>query len=371
MQPVFIDFASQPPRTGEAVIRLNGAFARTDHVAFDAGGSVEVDFEVPPEGVGDEATLRFRGLASKLGEQTGFAPVTVSVNDTPVLERYTIPNGGGIPHETWWAVPRETFRLGTNTLRIAVADDARSHLWLYRILLESVDKRNSAETALLEAGFTEPVLTYRTQRRPVGEGAWQEGPTLSVYVDSAERGMPAQLGWRAANGAEGSVSFQSDLSTWYGHWRSPDGTWNDMRGFCTSRGAASDLPDGAVRRFRTQASWGDNTQWYDGCPLELSVDTGDGPLERLHWRDQRESCASIGFSAGPDGERFTGWSQRAFEGPVGYRGFAVASEEPQPHLDDDLSPQSLPPELDEAVKAVAQLAESATRKFATWLSQQR
>jgi len=354
-----------------AAVRLNGAFAHADHVAVDAGGSVEVDFEVPLEGVGDEATLRFRGLASKLGQRIGFAPVTVSVNGTPVLERYTIPNGGGIPHETWWAVPREAFRGGTNTLRIAAAEDARSHLWLYRILLESVGKRNSAETALLEAGFAEPVLTYRTQRRPAGEGAWQEGPALTVYVDSAERGLPAQLGWRAANGAEGSVSFQADLGTWYGHWRSPGGTWHDIRGFRTSRGAASDLPGGAVRRFRTQASWGDNTQWHDGRPLELSVDTGDGPLERLHWRDQRESCASIGFSADDDGERFIGWSQRALEGPVGYRGFAVAAEEPQASPEEDLSLQALLPELDEAVKAVAQLAESATRKFTAWLSQQR
>jgi len=339
---------------------------------------VEVDFEVPPEGVGDEVTLRFRGLTPQVGSW----PVDVTVNGTPVLSQYRIPNGGEIPLETWHAVRRDLFAPGTNTLCISVRESGT--LWLYRVLLESIGRRNSAEGLLLDSQFTEPVLTYRTERRAVGGCAWQAGPPLTVYIDSGERGMPANLGWRSRSGAEGTLVFSAELHTSYGQWRSPDGTWHDMRCFLDRRDPASSLDPERVQRYRTEASWeGAWSVWNPGHEVEWSVDTGDGPLEHLSWRDQRESSAAVTVAG--DRQSFTGWSQRALEGSVGFRGTAIAVTAPQDTQAPEPGPgepqadatgaagtahrDALPlqPELEEVARAVGNLVDVAVQRLSAWL----
>jgi hypothetical protein len=361
VHPVFVDFSTAVPRTGNAAVESEGARFARDHFALNSGATVTISFEVPEEGVKDELTVKIRALVSKLGSRPGYAPMGLAVNSKVVVGDHRIPGGGDLPQEMTFAVPADLLNPGrTNTLTLRTAADAHSHLWLYRVLAEPVWDRDEAERAWLAESFAEPLLTYRTDRRAPGAEEWEPAASWRLHVDSGEGAMPSRLDWRARSGAEASVEFALELHTFYGHTRDADGQWYELRGTLTDRRPfPGDADPGAGRTFATEAGWGG--RWHQGGPLTFHLATGEEtPYERVGWTDQRACSASIGLTE--DGSSFIGWSQRVNEGPVGYRGTAVVVEEP-PRPSESQEPNTLAEDLDELGQAFAHLADTAAKSL--------
>jgi hypothetical protein len=347
LSPTFVDFSADPARTANAAIRAENAGHAGDHWVLDAGGTVWVDVAADTES--SEVTLKIRALVSKLGPESGYAPLDVAVNGHPLVSRFRIPGGGDLPQVMTFAVPGEWLTDGTNTLQLRGADDARTMLWLYRVLMESVWDRDAAERALL--ADTAKGFTFTTSTRPAGDGDWRPGPELRLWIDRGQAAPPAELTWRGRDGGEGTVAFAQEMTGLLGHTRTADGEWLQLSGNLVER---HESPDGRVWRFSTETGWGG--AWHRAGELAVHLDTGHGPVERLGWRDQRDTYASIGLSR--DGASFTGVVRNTGEGPIGYRGTAVVPAPPTSGLSDD---------LDQAARAVQRLAGSAIDRFNTWL----
>ncbi|OOC52840.1 MULTISPECIES: hypothetical protein [Nocardiopsis] len=324
MEPTYADLSVEPARLGNATVRYgNGRFGG-DHLKLDAGGSVEFAFETDEDVV--EAVLRVTALVSKSGRSPGYAPMTVLVNGEPVASRMTVPGGGDLPQDCDFAVPGRWLRRGRNQVTVRSGADARTMLWLYRVSVDSVHERGRAARAMASAADERSVLRYTTRRRvhsPAGEERrWEPAGRLLVHVDRGERAPIAQLSWRAADGAEAAIGFQSALGDFHGYHRDADGRLAEYRGHLVERRTYPEGTEGVtVHRFRTEEGWGGG--WHASGELRMLVDDGGGaPVERLTWRDQRENSGSVAFEAEADG--FLGYYQRVGEGPIGYRGTALA-----------------------------------------------
>jgi hypothetical protein len=277
IDPIFVDFSARPERTANASVRADRATGAGDHWVLDAGGSVSVDFTVGGEPT--EVTLKIRALVSKIGPASGHAPLDVLVNEHTLVSRFRIPGGGDLPQEMTFAIPEEWLTEGTNTLRLRSADDARTMLWLYRVLMESVWDRDAAERALLADGAKESAFTFATACRPAGASDWRPCPRLRFWIDGA---VPAELTWRGRDGTEAAVSFAHEMTGFLGHCRTATGDWLQLRGELTDRRVE---PYGPAWRFTTETGWGGG--WHRDGELTVHLDPGFGPVERIGWRDQR------------------------------------------------------------------------------------
>ncbi len=367
MQPVFADFSAAAPRTGNAAVTSERARFARDHFALDAGAAVTLLFDVPEEGVRDELTVKVRALVSKLGSRPGYAPLELAVNSRTVVADFRIPGGGDLPQQITFAVPAELLKPGgSNTLTLRTASDARSQLWLYRVLAEPVWDRDAAERAWLAESFAQSLLTYRTDRRAPGAEEWEPAAAWRLHVDSGEGAMPSRLDWRVRSGAEASVEFALELHTFYGHARDAEGRWYELRGALTDRQSfPGDADPADTHAFTTEAGWGG--RWHQGGPLTFHLAVGEEtPFERVAWTDQRACSASIGLTE--DGSSFQGWSQRVNEGPVGYRGAVVV---PEPGTSQGPSerrePNTFAEDLDELGQAFANLADTAAKSLGSFL----
>jgi hypothetical protein len=369
MQPVYADFTAHPPRLG------NGFLAETDgigphqvgdHVILNAGESAEVGFDLGEGEQIGQATLGVTALVSKLGPAIGYAPLTVAVNGRSVVERWTIPGGGDLPQDLSFAVPGDWLLPGTrNTIEVRSGEDARSHLWLYRITFEEVFDRGAAARALAADAARESVFTYRTQLAVPGEDGWTDGPELRVYIDRGERSLPAQLSWTRADGSECAISFQSAMDGFSGYLRAADGTNREFQGQLTARAEYDEsAPPDHLLRFEAEEGWGGG--WHRSAQLCLAVaDTGPTP-HRLTWRDQRGNSGSISLSPGGDG--FLGYYQRYNEGPIGYRGTAVQPPSAAPAT---VGIESLRHDLEEIGRHAQHAAEHVTELLSGWLKPRR
>ncbi|GAA2270895.1 hypothetical protein GCM10010145_01710 [Streptomyces ruber] len=292
LDATYADFSVTPPRLANAEVRQHLSRPAGGHLALDAGGTVEVDFEVnDPEGI-PQATLTVTALVSKLGASPGYAPVDVLLQGEELARDLTVPGGGDLPQDNVFAVPAHLLKPGTNTLEIRTSAKARSMLWLYRITLDSVAERGRSERALAAEAARDTVFAFRTERRaPFSSSAssWESAPPLLFHVDRGEHSLPAQLGWRGEDGAESAISFQSNLSDFHGHHRAADGTDYEYRGRLTGSWASPEglehIPVDALHHFRTEEGWGGG--WHRSGELRLLVDDGGAPVERVTWRDQR------------------------------------------------------------------------------------
>jgi len=369
MQPVYADFTASPPRLGNGSLAEtgeNGPHQIGDHVILNAGGSAAVTFDL---GKGDhigQATLGVTALVSKLGPAIGYAPLTVTVNGRAVVERWTVPGGGDLPQDLSFAIPGDWLLPGDgNTLEVRSGEDARSHLWLYRITFEEVFDRGAAVRALAAAAARESVFTYRTQLAESDERGWNDGPELRVYIDRGEQSLPAQLSWTRADGSECAISFQSAMDGFSGYQRAADGTNREFQGQLTARAEYDESapPDGLLR-FETEEGWGGG--WHRSAQLRLAVADGGPAPHRLTWRDQRGNSGSISLSPARDG--FLGYYQRYNEGPIGYRGQAV---EPASAAPATLGVESLRHDLEEIGRHAQHAAEHVTELLSGWLKPHR
>lgn len=315
MQPLFVDLSAEPARSSGGGVAVERGFHGGTHLKLDAGGALRVPFTVPVGGIPVEATLGLRALVSMAGPDIGYAPLDVTVNDVPLLRRHAIPGGGHLPQDFDVVVPGAALGEGTNLLTIASAPDARTHLWLYTVLLEAVFDRGAARRAMTAEDARDAVLTFTTRRRDVGGRCWTPGPVVRMLVDNGQDALPTELTWNTVAGAETSLNLAEEVQTVYGHHRDLDGTWFEVQGDLCARAAFPTGP--GLHRFATQEHWGG--PWHDSSPLVLLLDAGDdGPLDRIAWRDQRGCAASVGLFAG--GRAFLGWNRRAGENAIGYRG---------------------------------------------------
>ncbi|HWU08336.1 MAG TPA: alpha-1,2-mannosidase, partial [Streptomyces sp.] len=300
MQPTFADFSATPARVSNCATTYEACHAASSHLAMSAGARVALDFEVDAGEQIGEVTLKVTALVSKLGRSPGYAPVDLVVNQHVLARGLTVPGGGDLPQDNVFAVPGRLLRPGTNTLEVRTADDARSMLWLYRVTLDSVYERGRSERAMAAEAARDTVFAYTTERREPFTSSWRPGPRLLFHVDRGEQSLPAQLGWRGADGAESAISFQSNMSDFHGHHRAADGTLAELRGRITGRWAFPEGTEGApVHRFETEEGWGGG--WHTSGELRLLVDDGSGPVERVTWRDQRGNSGVAGLRITPSG----------------------------------------------------------------------
>ncbi|MDQ0580849.1 discoidin domain-containing protein [Streptomyces rishiriensis] len=315
LKATFADFSVDPVRLSNAVVGHDRAGFGGSHLALNAGATVTLDFEVAdPEDI-PEATLTVTALVSRLGSAPGRAPIDVLLQGEALAEGLTVPGGGDLPQDCVFAVPADMLKPGTNTLEIRVSPEARSMLRLYRITLDSVDERGASQRALAARAARDSVFAFRTELRAADAGSsasWQEAPRLVFHLDRDEHSLPAQLGWRAEDGAESAISFQSNMSDFHGCHRAADGTTHEYRGRLTGGWV---FPEGieetsasGLHRFRTEEGYGGG--WHSSRELRLLVDDGGAPVERVTWRDQRGNSGvamlqTVSAEAGTDDVRVT------------------------------------------------------------------
>ncbi|MFE0528851.1 DM9 repeat-containing protein [Micromonospora parva] len=300
MDPTYADFGTEPPRVGNVTITgVDRSSAAGDHLAIGAGGSVELEFDVPDPAVVGEACVAVRALASMLSRAPGYAPLTVRLNGRPLANRLRIPNGGGLPQRLVFAVPAEELTAGRNTLRIESGVDARSMLWLYRVTIDPMHAHDQAGLALERQAIAEPVLRYASD---VGD--------ITIFIDRGEQAVLDQVAWADESGVEYAITFEKQQAAFYGWRRQPGGEPTEFRGRLTQR----DTVVKEAWRFSTQEGWAGG--WHRSGDLLLSVTVAGRPVTRLAWRDLRGNNGTVAFGDGG----FLGTYQRVGEGPIGYRG---------------------------------------------------
>lgn len=300
MEPTYADFGTEPPRTGNVtIVGAERSSAAGDHLAIGAGGSVELEFDVPDPAVVREACVALRALTSMLSREPGYAPLTVRLNGRPLADRLRIPNGGGLPQRLVFAVPAEELLAGRNTLRIESGVDARTMLWLYRVTIDPMHAHDQAGLALERQAIAEPVLRYATD---AGE--------VTVFIDRGEQAVLEQVAWADTSGAEYAVTFEKQQTAFYGWSRQPGERPREFRGRLIERGSVTK----EARRFSAEEGWSGG--WHRSGDLLLAVGVPGRRPTRLSWRDGRGNNGTVAF--GDAG--FLGTYQRAGEGPIGYRG---------------------------------------------------
>ncbi|MEU4426702.1 DM9 repeat-containing protein [Actinoplanes sp. NPDC024001] len=300
MEPTYADFGTEPPRTGNlTIIGVERSSAAGDHLAIGAGGSVELEFDVPDPAIVREACVALRALASMLFREPGYAPLTVRLNGRLLADRLRIPNGGGLPQRLVFAVPAEDLVAGRNTLRIESGDDARSMLWLYRVTIDPMHAHDQANLTLERQAIAEPVLRYATD---FGEA--------TIFIDRGEQAVLDQVSWADTSGTEYAITFEQQQAAFYGWSRQPGEGPREFRGRLIERRPAVK----EARRFSAEEGWSGG--WHRCGDLLLSVGMLGRPITRLSWRNARGDNATVAFGDGG----FLGTYQRAGEGPIGYRG---------------------------------------------------
>ncbi|WP_329216909.1 alpha-1,2-mannosidase [Streptomyces sp. NBC_01485] len=315
LQATFADFSVEPALLSNAEVQRHGCGFAGDHLALDAGGSVTLEFEVvDPEAI-PQATLTVTGLVSRLGSSPGYAPIDVLLQGEALAEELTVPGGGDLPTDNVFAVPARLLKPGGNTLEIRTSAEARSMFWLYRITLDSIDERGRSERARAAQAAQDSVFAYRTElRAPFADTSssssesWEVGPRLLFHIDRDEHSLPAQLNWRAADGAESAISFQSNMSGFHGSHRAADGTVYEYRGHLNGSWAfpegLDDASESRLHRFRTEEGWGGG--WHASHELRLLVDDGPVPVERVSWRDQRGNSGVVMLQSATGDLKVTG-----------------------------------------------------------------
>ncbi|MEU8181003.1 hypothetical protein AB0B85_16555 [Micromonospora sp. NPDC049044] len=300
MAPTYADFGTEPPRLGNVEITgVHRSSAADDHLAINAGGSVEFEFDVPDPAVVREACVTLVALVSMLAGGPGYAPLTVTLNGRPLADELRVPNGGGLPQRLVFAVPAEELVPGWNTMRIASGVDARSMLWLYRVTVDPMYAHDQAGLALVRQAVAEPVLRYASD---AGE--------IVIFVGRGEQSVLDQVAWADTSGAEYAITFEKQQRAFYGWRRQPGGEPMEFRGRLTGRGTVAE----ETWHFETEEGWAGG--WHRSGDLLIAVEVRGCPITRLAWRDLRGNNGTVAFGGGG----FLGTYQRVGEGPIGYRG---------------------------------------------------
>jgi hypothetical protein len=167
------------------------------------------------------------------------------------------------------------------------------------------------------------IYTYQTENAWGDITEWQAASNLSFAIDGENGAVPAMLAWTDQQGNAASISFQTDMSTFFGFFQRPNEGPIAYRGTLLSerplRQRVKTL--GAARRYtyQTAHAWGDITEWHCASNLSFAINIGNGAAPTtLKWKDQQGNTASISFQT--DMSTFFGYYQRPDKGPIAYRG---------------------------------------------------
>ena len=162
------------------------------------------------------------------------------------------------------------------------------------------------------------IYTYQTENAWGDITEWHTASNLSFAIDGGNGAVPAMLAWTDQQGNAASISFQTDMSTFFGYFQRPNEGPIAYRGTLL-RQRVETL--GAARRYtyQTAHAWGDITKWRCASNLSFAINIGNGAAPAtLKWKDQQGNAASISFQT--DMSTFFGYYQRSDERPIAYRG---------------------------------------------------
>lgn len=141
-----------------------------------------------------------------------------------------------------------------------------------------------------------PIVVYDTEVR--AGGRWQEAAPLVVHLDRGEPSEVVELGWRSESGAEAEIAFHGGMTAFRGHRRTAEGGQQEYRGIERARRSGPEQMSGCrPRTFATEEeAYGDRTV---AGRLRMVLDDGGGPVERITWRDHRDTFVSVAVRSGP------------------------------------------------------------------------
>ncbi|MFC7327207.1 hypothetical protein [Marinactinospora rubrisoli] len=296
MDPTFADLTTRPARLSNCVVRHHRCGVTPSHVAVAPGGYVRVEFRRDEkEDAADPGDLLVR--ISVLGPA---GPVDVLVNDAEVAGGLTIAGpeaaADGADVAAHLTVPADLLRPGANVLEIRRPEDADRLLRLTSVTIDPAGDPDRAERArATSADAARSVFGYTTEHRG-GDGRWRSAPPLLVHIDAGTGAVPAELSWRAADGAETSIALTADMSGFVGHHRAADGSVTQIRGALSERGDRAGRADG-TRPSRWTMETEDGSTWWAAGELFFLLQDGGAAPERVTWRDRADNVGSLALRA--------------------------------------------------------------------------
>ena len=141
------------------------------------------------------------------------------------------------------------------------------------------------------------VAVYDTEVRVADR--WVGAAQLMVCLDRAEPSELVELAWRSDGGAEATIVFEDGVRAFRGHRRTIDGSLQEYRGVESRRrlSGPGETRDLRVRTFATEEVR-ENGRAVGG-ELRLVLDDGGAPVERVTWRDRRDTFISVALRTVP------------------------------------------------------------------------
>ncbi|MBO0610092.1 DUF1963 domain-containing protein [Myceligenerans salitolerans] len=116
---------------------------------------------------------------------------------------------------------------------------------------------------------------------------WTPAGRLALDIRTDTGGDPAEVAWRSANGAEATIMIDADSGDFRGMRRSAGAVVRPYRGTRALMTSGEDL--GAVVLTTSEGEDGTAPRGR----LSLLVNDGEGPVERVTWRDRAGTVASV------------------------------------------------------------------------------
>jgi hypothetical protein len=167
------------------------------------------------------------------------------------------------------------------------------------------------------------VYTYQTEDAWGDITEWHSTPDLSFAINSGNGAVPATLAWTDQQGNVASISFQTDMSSFFGYFQKPNEGPIAYRGILLGKipliQQANSIGAAKYYTYQTENAWGDITEWHSASNLSFAINSGNGAVPTtLKWTDQQGNAASISFQT--DMSSFFGYFQKPNEGPIAYQG---------------------------------------------------
>jgi hypothetical protein len=234
------------------------------------------------------------------------------------------------PEQQEWPLPeRQSYQLGSRTIAYYTAF-ASIIVLIFGLISGTwspsgtgTNKPISSKPKTTNVHADAWVYTYRTENAWGDITQWHSASNLSFAINSGNRAVPATLAWTDQQGNAASISFQTNMSTFFGYFQRPNEGPIAYRGILLGKRPLTQQVNnlGAAKRYtyQTENAWGDITQWHAASNLSFAINSGNGAVPAtLKWTDQQGNAASISFQT--DMSTFFGYFQRPNEGPIAYQG---------------------------------------------------
>jgi serine/threonine protein kinase len=130
------NFTVNPTSVHGMTLETNETAFGEDHAALDIGRQVVADFffpDSPMSGKSMPMSIIITALVARLGNNHGYAPITLYCNGHALVQDFTIPGEGFQPNEISFQIPPGLLVQGKNEMKLLVSTRSHSILWLYSI----------------------------------------------------------------------------------------------------------------------------------------------------------------------------------------------------------------------------------------------